>query len=47
LIVALLGEARLTKNISSISSRRSPLTGTVTVFAVSPAAKRSVPLPAV
>jgi hypothetical protein len=43
-IVALTAVARLTTNASFASSVRSPLTVTLTVFVVSPAAKESDPL---
>ena len=46
-IVALIALARFNVYVSFDSSRRSPLTSTVTCFVVSPAAKLSVPLPAV
>jgi hypothetical protein len=42
--VALSGGDRLTKKLSSSSSRTSPLTGTEIVFVVCPAAKVNVPL---
>ena len=42
-IVAFDGFERLTKNVSFASSSRSPLTCTVTVFAVCPGVKVSVP----
>ena len=42
-IVALPAFVRLTVNVSFGSSRKSPLTMTVTCFVVSPAAKVSVP----
>jgi hypothetical protein len=42
-IVAFTGPARLTRNVSSISSSTSPLTRTVTVFVVSPATNVTVP----
>ena len=43
-IVALVGFERLTKYVSFGSSRRSPLTCTVTGLVVCPAAKVTVPL---
>ena len=41
------GLESVTANVSSLSSSRSPLTGTVMVLLVSPAAKSSTPLVAV
>ena len=43
-MVAFVGLERLRKYVSLLSSRRSPLTRTVTVFDVSPGAKVSVPV---
>ena len=45
-IVAFVGPERLTKYVSLLSFSRSPLTRTVTVLVVWPAAKVTVPLPA-
>ena len=45
--LALLGSLRVTVNVSSASSTVSPVTATSKVFKVWPAAKVSVPLPAV
>ncbi len=42
-MVTLAGFDRCKRNVSSVSLRRSPTTGTVTVFVVSPGAKVSRP----